>query len=103
MEPLRVCTADRVLVRAKSIEVSVREPRVRVSMRASVQVSAELSVAVQIVDLSRLGFGLISEEPLQAGQVIELSNRKDASIGKIRWVRGLKAGGSFTELPRITE
>ena len=80
-----------------------REPRVLVSMQASVQLTSERSVNARLVDLSRAGFRLISEEPLQTGQLVELSNRKDASLGEIRWVDGLEAGGLFADHPRITE
>jgi len=103
MKPPRARSADKMLARVNANEIPAREPRVRVSMRASVQVSADRSVAAHLVDLSRLGFRLISDEPLKTGHSVELSNRKDASLGEIRWVRGLEAGGQFTDLPRITE
>lgn len=86
-----------------SREFPAREHRVRVNMRASLQLTAERSIVVRIVNLSRAGFRLVSEEPLHTGQLVELSSRKDASIGEIRWVEGLEAGGLFTERPRITE
>ena len=72
-------------------------------MRASVQVSAEKNVLAHIVDLSREGFRLISDEPLRTGQVVELSTGKDAVLGEIRWTSGLEAGGLFSERPRITD
>lgn len=99
----RVRNAETMPVWVNSREFPGREHRVRVNMRASIQVTAERSVVVQIVNLSRGGFGLVSEEPLQAGQLVELSSLKDASSAEIRWVHGLGAGGLFTDRPRITE
>jgi PilZ domain len=89
--------------RVSRCKFPIREPRIRVNISSSVQVTAELSVVAQIVNLSQSGFRLISEEPLQAGQLIELSHRKDASIGVIRWVASLEAGGQFSDGPQITD
>lgn len=103
MRHTRFRNAESMSSWVNSREFPGREARVRVNMRASVQVTPERSVIARIVDLSRNGFRLISEEPLQTGQLVELSNRKDASLGEIRWVDGLEAGGVFSEPPRITE
>lgn len=77
-----------------SREFPGREPRVRVNMCASVQVTPERSVIAQIVDLSRSGFRLISEEPLQTGQLVELSNRKRRDPRRDTLGKWPRSGGS---------
>lgn len=99
----RVRNVESMSVFLNSRELPGREPRVQVNMRASVQVSSERSVAAQILDLSRGGFRILTVEPLQTGQLVELSSGKDASIGQIRRIDGLEAGGVFVNHPPIVD
>jgi hypothetical protein len=83
-------------------EFPSREQRVNVNMPASVEVSSGRTVLARIVDLSANGFRLVSEEPLQPGQRVEVASRKNASEGRICWVNGSEAGGVFLDRPLLS-
>ncbi len=95
MTQSRVRNAQSLSAGLKSTPWPARDARVRVSMRASVQLTAERCISAQVLELSREGFRVIAKEPLQSGQRVELLTGKEASFGEIRWVDGLEAGGVF--------
>lgn len=78
-----------------------RETRARVKLAASIQVSGERNIRGQILDLSKSGFRLTASEPLLVGQLVEISRGNEASVGQIRWVDNLEAGGVFIDPLRV--
>jgi hypothetical protein len=75
-----------------------RSPRIQTSLAAILVDSDGGELPVEVIDLSSGGFRLRTTEPLIVGEEIRLRVSRHGDFqGRVQWVEGHEAGGSFLE------
>lgn len=75
-----------------------RAPRVASNHRATLIDENGREVAGIVIDISKSGFRVQTDEPLMVGECVRLrDDRHGDYAAQIRWVNGHEAGGVFLE------
>jgi hypothetical protein len=75
-----------------------RAPRVAANHRATLVDENGREVAGIVIDISKSGFRIQTEEPLMVGECVRLRDDSHGDYAaQIRWVDGHEAGGVFLE------
>lgn len=82
-------------------EYPARPRRVKVQMAVHVELSPDNVVKGLVDDLSSDGFRLRCAALLHHGQRFKMRLARETVACELRWVRGLRSGGVFLELPDV--
>jgi hypothetical protein len=72
-----------------------RAPRVSANHRATLVDENGREVAGSLIDISKSGFRVTTDEPLMVGECVRLRDAHNEYSAQIRWVNGNEAGGVF--------